>query len=409
MKIKEIEAREILDSRGNPTIEVALTLANEAQGVVSIPSGASTGSKEALELRDNDHRYHGKGVLKAVANVNDVIKPQLIGKEFTQKELDEYLIKLDGTKNKEKLGANAILGVSLAFLKACATYHKKPLFAYVGEGRKLPIALMNIINGGQHADNNLDYQEFMIVPLQATMAERVRVGSEIFHHLKKILQSNNFITSVGDEGGFAPNLDSNRHALDLIMQAIEKAGYKAGIDVTLALDVAASEFYRDGVYHCHGMKQTSAQLIAEYEKLITDYPITIIEDALDEGDWEGFQLLTQKLGNKIMLIGDDIFVTNPSIFQEGITKQICNAILIKANQIGTYSEMLATIQLAKNHNYKTVISHRSGETEDTFIADLAVGLDLGYIKTGSLSRSDRVGKYNRLMKIEKQLKNYDFS
>jgi len=403
MKVKDIIGREILDSRGNPTIEVTLILENDKKGIACVPSGASTGSKEALELRDNDHRYHGKGVLKAVDNVNNIIKPVLIGQAFTQKELDQALIGLDGTENKSRLGANAILGVSLAFLKATAAANKKALYQEVGDGKTLPIALMNIINGGEHADNNLEFQEFMIVPQQETMAERIRVGSEIFHHLKKILKSNNYITSVGDEGGFAPNLEKNEQALDLICEAIKKAGYQAGTDVMLALDVAASEFYENGFYQIGEKQLTSADLVTLYQELVNKYPITIIEDGLDEKDYDGFKLMTEKLGDQIMIIGDDVFVTNSKILQKGIEDGLCNAILIKANQIGTYSEMLETIELAKANNYHTVISHRSGETEDTFIADFAVGLDLGYIKTGSLSRTDRVGKYNRLMQIEKEI------
>lgn len=398
MKIENIKAREILDSRGNPTIEVELILENSYIGIASVPSGASTGSKEALELRDNDYRYHGKGVLKAVNNVNEIIRNNIIGKTFNQQELDQFLISLDGTENKSKLGANAILGVSLAFLKACAKKENKELFEYVGNGKTLPIAMMNVINGGQHADNNLDIQEFMIVPLQKTFNERVRVGSEIFHQLKKILKEKAHTTSVGDEGGFAPNLKNNQAALDLICEAIKKAGYKLKEEVALALDVAASEFYQDGFYHYENQKLTSDEMIKIYEEMIAKYPIIIIEDALDEKDYQGFKKLTEK--SNIMLVGDDLFVTNSKILDYGIKENICNAILIKANQIGTYTEMLQTINLAKKHNYKTIISHRSGETEDTFIADLAVGLDLKYIKTGSLSRTDRVAKYNRLMKIE---------
>lgn len=405
MKIKAVVGREILDSRGQPTIEVSLTLENDITGIASVPSGASTGSKEALELRDNDERYHGKGVLKAVANVNNIIQPAIIGKSYSQAELDQSLIQLDGTANKEKLGANAILGVSLAFLKACAKANNQALYEYVGNTHTMPIALMNILNGGQHADNNLDFQEFMIVPQQATMAQRIRAGSEVFQQLKKLLRANNYVTSVGDEGGFAPNLSGNKQALDLIMQAIKEAGYEPGSDISLALDVAASEFYYDGYYYCEGEKKTSQELCATLQELILAYPIIIVEDALDETDWEGFKYLTEKIGDQVMLVGDDVFVTNAKIFQAGISDGICNAILIKANQIGTYTEMLETIKLAQNHRYQTIISHRSGETEDTFIADLAVGLNLGYIKTGSLSRTDRVGKYNRLLKIAADIEN----
>ncbi len=403
MKIKEVKAREILDSRGNPTIEVEIMSEDGQKGVASVPSGASTGSKEAVELRDNDLRYHGKGVLQAVENVNKVIKPKLIEQNFSQAELDQLLIDLDGSENKKNLGANAILGVSIAYLKLCAKTNNQELYEYIADGRKQPMALMNILNGGCHANNDLSFQEFMIIPLQKTTAERVRVGSEIFHCLKKILQVNNYATSVGDEGGFAPKLKNNRHALDLIMQAIKQAGYQPEKEVSLALDAAASEFYQDGFYHCDGEKLTSYQMISLYENLINEYPIKIIEDPLAEDDWEGFINLTEKLGDKVMLVGDDIFVTNPQIFQKGISKNICNAILIKPNQIGTYTEMLETIKIAKKNHYQTIISHRSGETEDTFIADFAVGLDLDYIKTGSLSRTDRVCKYNRLMKIEKAM------
>lgn len=403
MKITNILAREILDSRGNPTVEVDLYL-NDIMGRASVPSGASTGSKEALELRDKDYRYHGKGVLKAVDNVNTTIKNALLNKEFNQETLDKTLIELDGTDNKSNLGANAILAVSLAFLKATAKLNNKELYEYVGIDYSLPIAMMNIINGGAHADNNLDFQEFMIVVLNGDMKERVRIGSEVFHTLKSVLKEKGLVTSVGDEGGFAPNLKNNREALDLICESIIKAGYKLKEDVALALDVAASEFYEDGIYKCDGKEMTSLDMIKFYKELVNEYPIISIEDGLDEKDYEGFQILTRALGNKIMLVGDDLFVTNKKIFESCIEKNICNAILLKANQIGTYSEMLETIKLAKKWNYKTIISHRSGETEDTFIADLAVGLNLGYIKTGSLSRTDRVSKYNQLMRIEEELK-----
>lgn len=403
MKITDILAREILDSRGNPTVEVDLFLGN-IMGRASVPSGASTGSKEALELRDKDYRYHGLGVEKAVNNVNTIIKEALIGNEFTQKELDYKLIELDGTENKSKLGANAILAVSMAFLKANALLNNKELYETVGDKHSLPIAMMNIINGGAHADNNLDFQEFMIVVLKGDMKERVRIGSEVFHTLKTVLKSAGYPTSVGDEGGFAPNLKSNKEALDLICEAIIKAGYTLREDVAIALDVAASEFYENGKYTCDGKEMSSMDMIKFYEELVTEYPIISIEDGLDEQDYEGFEVLTRALGDKIMLVGDDLFVTNKKIFSECISKNICNAILLKANQIGTYTEMLETIELAKKWNYKTIISHRSGETEDTFIADLAVGLDLGFIKTGSLSRTDRVSKYNQLMRIEEKIK-----
>ena len=407
MKIKNIIGREILDSRGNPTVEVDVILESGIVGRASVPSGASTGSSEALELRDNDkNRYLGKGVLKAVNNVNEIIKPKLIGyKVNNQALIDKTLIDLDGTKNKSKLGANAILGVSLASLKAAALYHKKPLYRYLGLGETLPVPMMNIINGGAHADNNLDIQEYMIIPNAKTIKERVRIGAEIFHTLRKILKEKGYNTGVGDEGGFAPNLKNNREALDLICEAIVKAGYKLKEDVSLALDVAASEFYHNGKYILKGENKeyTSLELVDYYVELVNDYPIVSIEDGLHEHDYDGFKILTKKLGN-IQLVGDDVFVTNKEIFIDGINKGICNSILLKANQIGTVTEMLETIEIAKNNNYKTVISHRSGETEDTFIADFAVGLDLGQIKTGSLSRIDRISKYNQLIRIEEELR-----
>ncbi len=407
MKIKNIIGREILDSRGNPTVEVDVILESGIVGRASVPSGASTGSSEALELRDNDkNRYLGKGVLKAVNNVNEIIKPKLIGyKVNNQALIDKTLIDLDGTKNKSKLGANAILGVSLASLKAAALYHKKPLYRYLGLGETLPVPMMNIINGGAHADNNLDIQEYMIIPNAKTIKERVRIGAEIFHTLRKILKEKGYNTGVGDEGGFAPNLKNNREALDLICEAIVKAGYKLKEDVSLALDVAASEFYHNGKYILKGENKeyTSLELVDYYVDLVNDYPIVSIEDGLHEHDYDGFKILTEKLGN-IQLVGDDVFVTNKEIFIDGINKGICNSILLKANQIGTVTEMLETIEIAKNNNYKTVISHRSGETEDTFIADFAVGLDLGQIKTGSLSRIDRISKYNQLIRIEEELR-----
>ncbi len=407
MKIKNIIGREILDSRGNPTVEVDVILESGIVGRASVPSGASTGSSEALELRDNDmNRYLGKGVLKAVNNVNEIIKPKLIGYEVNNQALiDKTLMDLDGTKNKSKLGANAILGVSLASLKAAALYHKKPLYRYLGLGETLPVPMMNIINGGAHADNNLDIQEYMIIPNAKTIKERVRIGAEIFHTLRKILKEKGYNTGVGDEGGFAPNLKNNREALDLICEAIVKAGYKLKEDVSLALDVAASEFYHNGKYILKGENKeyTSLELVDYYVELVNDYPIVSIEDGLHEHDYDGFKILTKKLG-QIQLVGDDVFVTNKEIFIDGINKGICNSILLKANQIGTVTEMLETIEIAKNNNYKTVISHRSGETEDTFIADFAVGLDLGQIKTGSLSRIDRISKYNQLIRIEEELR-----
>lgn len=407
MKIENIIAREILDSRGNPTVEVDVLLENGIKGRASVPSGASTGVREALELRDNDsNRYNGKGVLKAVFNVNNIIAPALIGYDVQkQEEIDNKMIELDGTKTKSNLGANAILGVSMACLKAAALYNNKPLYKYVGENLTLPVPMMNILNGGAHADNNLDFQEFMIIPQASNIKKRVRIGSEVFHTLKKVLNEKGYNTSVGDEGGFAPNLGSNKEALDLILEAITRAGYKPGVDVLLALDVAASEFYKDGKYVLAGENRvlTTEELIEFYEELVNNYPIVSIEDPVDENDWMGFTLITEKLGSKIQLVGDDLFVTNIECLQKGIDNKAGNAILLKVNQIGTITETLKTISLAKEHNYKTVISHRSGETEDTTIADLAVGLSLGQIKTGSLSRTDRVCKYNQLIRIEEEL------
>lgn len=406
MKITNIKGREILDSRGNPTVEVDVYLENGIMGRASVPSGASTGSKEALELRDGDsHRYQGKGVLTAVANVNELIKPALIGMDATkQAEIDAKMISLDGTENKSKLGANAMLGVSLAVLKAAAQSAGEPLYRYIGPGTTLPVPMMNILNGGAHADNALDFQEFMIIPQADSIKERLRIGSEVFHTLKRVLNQKGYHTGVGDEGGFAPNLGSNREALDDIMLAIREAGYEPGKDVCLALDVAASEFYHDGMYELKGEEKrlTNAELVDYFVELVKDYPIISIEDGLHETDYEGFRLLTEKLGH-IQLVGDDLFVTNKAIFADGIKRGICNAILLKANQIGTVTEMLETINLAKENQYNTIISHRSGETEDYFIADFAVGLNLGQIKTGSLSRTDRVCKYNELIRIEEEL------
>ncbi len=406
-KIKNIVGREILDSRGNPTVEVDVILETGEFGRASVPSGASTGSKEALELRDGDNsRYLGKGVLKAVNNVNTIICDNLLGKEvLNQTEIDQIMIELDGTENKSKLGANAMLGVSLACIKASAKFNKVPLHEYIGEGTTLPVLMMNILNGGAHADNNLDFQEFMIIPQASTVKERLRIGAEVFHTLKKVLNEKGYNTGVGDEGGFAPNLKSNKEALDLICSAIKKAGYELRKDVCLGLDVAASEFYKDGLYELKGEGRTlnSDELIDFYTDLVNSYPIISIEDGLNETDYKGFKNLTNKLGSKIQLVGDDLFVTNKKIFSDGIEKGIANAILLKANQIGTVTEMLETIEIAKKNNYKTIISHRSGETEDTFIADFAVGLDLGQIKTGSLSRTDRMCKYNQLIRIEEDI------
>ena len=406
MKIKNVIGREILDSRGNPTVEVDVILESGVVGRASVPSGASTGEREALELRDGDNRFLGKGVLKAVYHVNHELRDLVVGMDvFNQKEIDYAMIALDGTETKKKFGANAILGVSMACLKAAAIEAKLPLYKYVGEGRTLPRPMMNIINGGAHADNNLDFQEYMIIPLRETIKERIRVGAEVFQTLKKVLKEKGYATSVGDEGGFAPNLGSNQEGFELIMEAIQKAGYKPGEDVALAIDVAASEFYQDGKYNLKGEGRVLDRegLIAYYEELVTKYPIISIEDPVDENDWEGFSLITSKLGSKIQLVGDDLFVTNKKCLQKGIDNHAGNAILLKVNQIGTITETLETIELAKKNNYKTIISHRSGETEDTTIADLAVGLDLGQIKTGSMSRTDRICKYNELIRIEEEL------
>ncbi len=406
-KIKDIKAREILDSRGNPTVEVDVLLESGAKGRAAVPSGASTGSKEALELRDNDpKRYQGKGVLKAVNNVNTIIKDALIGLESShQRQIDETMIKLDGTENKTNLGANATLGVSLAVLKANAKEKNIPLYKYFGDEISLPRPMMNILNGGAHADNNLDFQEFMIIPNAKSFKETLRIGSEVFHTLKKVLKENGFNTGVGDEGGFAPNLNTNEEALDMLMEAIKEAGYTPGKDVNFALDVAASEFYEDGIYNLKGAskKLTSNELVDYYQTLIDKYPIISIEDPVDEEDWEGFRKMTEKYGDKIQLVGDDLFVTNIKYLQKGIDNKAGNAILIKLNQIGTFTETLETINLAKENGYKTIISHRSGETEDVTIADLAVALNLGQIKTGSLSRSERTAKYNELLGIEEDL------
>lgn len=406
MEIKDIRAREILDSRGNPTVEVDVLLSDGKLGRASVPSGASTGEREALELRDGKIRFLGKGVQKAVEHVNGEIRNALLGHDvFDQGGIDRLMIELDGTKTKSRLGANAILGVSMACLKAAAASLGIPLYQYVGSGRTLPVPMMNILNGGAHADNNLDFQEFMIIPQRETIKERIQVGAEVFHHLKNVLKAQGYATAVGDEGGFAPNLSSNKEGFDLIMKAISDAGYTPGKDVFLGIDVAASEFYEDGMYHLKGEGRTltSTELISFYEELVDTYPIISIEDPVDENDWEAFTLLTSKLGSRVQLVGDDLFVTNKECLQKGIDLQAGNAILIKVNQIGTITETKETIDLARRHGYKTIISHRSGETEDTTIADLAVGWDLGQIKTGSLSRTDRVSKYNQLMRIEEEI------
>ena len=406
MKIQNIKAREVLDSRGNPTVEVDVILENGILGRAIVPSGVSTGSREALELRDNDSKYNGKGVLKAVNNVNTIIREKLISMDaMNQKLIDKTLIELDGTENKSKLGANAILGVSMATLKAASLASGKSLYRYVGDGTTLPIPMMNILNGGVHADNNLDFQEFMIIPNDYTFKERLRIGSEVFHTLKQVLKEKGYNTNVGDEGGFAPNLKSNKEALDIIVEASKRANYTPGVDVNIALDIAASELYEDGMYNLKGenKKLNTNELIEFYQELCSNYPIISIEDPVDENDWEGFKLITNKLGDKIQLVGDDLFVTNKKYLKYGIEHKAGNAILLKVNQIGTITETLETIELAKKNGYKTIISHRSGETEDTIIADLAVGLNLGQIKTGSLSRTDRVCKYNQLLRIEEEL------
>ena len=402
-KIIDIKAREILDSRGIPTVEVDVLTLSGGFGRTSIPSGASTGSNEALELRDNDERFLGKGTLKAVNNVNEIIKPKLIGMEVkNQSEIDDIMIRLDGTENKSNLGANAILAVSLSCIKAAASEENLELYEYVGNFRDLPYPMFNILNGGMHADNALDFQEFMIVPKQPDFKERIRCASEVFHTLKKILKENNLNTNVGDEGGFAPNLKSNNDALDYIMKAIEQSGYKN--NVNLALDVAASEFYNKetNLYEFSNNKFNTDEMIEYYKELTQKYPIVSIEDPLDENDFEGFSKLTENLKD-IQLVGDDFFTTNKKLLQKGIDMKAGNAILIKFNQIGTVTEALDTIKLAKDNNYKTIISHRSGETEDTFICDFAVGLGLGQIKTGSVSRVDRIAKYNRLLRIYEQI------
>ena len=410
-EITDIYAREILDSRGNPTIEVEVYTEAGTMGRAAVPSGASTGEREAIELRDGDKsRYLGKGVLKAVENVNEIIADSLIGWEVgDQAGIDRKLIELDGTEFKSRLGANATLGVSLACAKAAAEEAGLPLYQYIGgsNAKELPLPMMNIINGGAHADNNVDIQEFMIMPAGAiNFKEALRMGAEIFHALKGVLKSKGYNTAVGDEGGFAPNLKSNEEALEVIMEAIVKAGFKPGEDVLLALDVASSELFKDGVYTLANEaqpKKTPVELIDFYENLVNKYPIISIEDGMAENDWDGWKLLTERLGKRIQIVGDDLFVTNPKILKEGIDKGIANSILIKLNQIGTLTETLDAIEMAKRAGYTTVISHRSGETEDTTLADLAVAVNSGQIKTGSLCRTDRVAKYNQLLRIEDEL------
>jgi enolase len=410
-KITQIKAREILDSRGNPTIEVDVVLNDGTLGRAAVPSGASTGQKEAVELRDGDKkRYLGKGVLKAVANVNDIISNALLDLDPTnQLQIDSILLELDGTKNKSNLGANAVLGVSLATAKAAANYYGEHLYKYIGgtNAKTLPVPMMNIINGGKHADNILDFQEFMIVPAGAkSFREALRIGAEVFHSLKNVLSKKNLNTAVGDEGGFAPDLKSSEEALDVILTAIEAAGYKPAKDVFIALDPAASEMWNKGKYEFFKSKlpsKSSEEMVEMYKQLVNSYPIISIEDGLGEDDWEGWQLLTKELGSQIQLVGDDIFVTNKEILKKGIDSKICNSILIKLNQIGTLTETLDTIELAKTNSYTNVISHRSGETEDSTISDVAVATNAGQIKTGSLSRTDRIAKYNQLLRIEEEL------
>ncbi len=409
--IEKIYAREVLDSRGNPTVEVEVTTDNGAKGHAIVPSGASTGIYEAVELRDGDKsRYLGKGVLKAVENVNTVIAPALVGQSvLNQRGLDYAMIALDGTDNKGKLGANAILGVSMAIAHAAANSLGMPLYRYIGgvNTYKLPTPMMNIINGGEHADNNIDFQEFMIMPVKATdFKEAIRIGAEVFHALKSVLSAKGLNTAVGDEGGFAPNLSSNEEAITTILEAIEKAGYKPGEDVKIAMDVASSEFYKDGKYILPGENNkefTSNELVDFYAELCSKYPIISIEDGLDQDDWAGWDYLTKTLGDKVQLVGDDFFVTNTKRLAEGIEKGTANSILIKVNQIGTLTETLEAIEMAKEAGYTAVISHRSGETEDTTIADIAVATNAGQIKTGSASRTDRIAKYNQLIRIEDEM------
>jgi enolase len=411
--IKDVRAREIIDSRGNPTIEAEITLSDGSFGRASVPSGASTGSHEAIELRDGDkERYGGKGVLRAVANVNMTIKTALVGKKFDQSSLDKALIALDGTENKSNLGANAILGVSLAFAHAAAKSEKTPLYRYfhkISETKEkmcLPVPMMNVLNGGKHAENSTDLQEFMIVPVGApSFREALRYGAETFHALKKILAAKKLNTSVGDEGGYAPSLPSNESAIEVIIEAIKKAGYTPGTDIAIAIDAAASEIYEKGVYNLktENKKLSSKEMIEYYADWVKKYPIISIEDGLAEDDWEGYAAMTKKLGNEIQIVGDDLFVTNVKRLETGIEKKAANSILIKLNQIGTVTETIDAIKLAKKNKYTSIISHRSGETEDTTIADFAVGLATGQIKTGSLSRTDRIAKYNQLLRIEEAL------
>lgn len=408
--IIDVNARQILDSRGNPTVEVDVILDDGTLGRAAVPSGASTGAYEAVELRDGDERYYmGKGVMRAVENVNNIIAPEIVGMDVTdQLGIDHILLELDGTPNKQKLGANALLGVSLAAAKAAAQHLDLPLYQYLGgiNAKELPVPMMNILNGGKHADNNVDIQEFMVVPTGFdSFSSALRAGVEIFHNLKKVLKTKNMNTAVGDEGGFAPSLSSNKEALEVIMEAIIKAGYRAGEDIFIALDVAATELYKDGKYVLKGedIVKTAEEMVAFYEELAKEFPIISIEDGLSEDDWEGWKMLTEKLGKKLQLVGDDLFVTNTKRLQRGIDEGVANSILIKANQIGTLTETFECIEMAQKAGYTTVISHRSGETEDATIADIAVAVNAGQIKTGAPSRSDRVAKYNQLLRIEEDL------
>ncbi|WP_125610672.1 phosphopyruvate hydratase [Specibacter cremeus] len=406
--IEAIHAREILDSRGNPTVEVEVLLADGSVGRAGVPSGASTGAFEAVERRDGDKaRYQGKGVLQAVEAVVEAIAPELVGVDATEQRLiDAMMLELDGTPNKGKLGANAILGVSLAVASAAAVSADLPLYRYLGgpNAHVLPVPLMNILNGGSHADSDVDIQEFMVVPLGAsTFSEGLRWGVEVYHNLKSVLQEKGLSTGLGDEGGFAPNLPSNRAALDLILEAIKRAGYEAGTDVALALDVASSEFFKDGAYQFEGQARSAAEMSAYYEELVRDYPLVSIEDPLDEEDWEGWKTLTDALGEKVQLVGDDLFVTNPERLQRGIDAKTANSLLVKVNQIGSLTETLDAVSLAQRAGYTTITSHRSGETEDTTIADIAVATNAGQIKTGAPARSERVAKYNQLLRIEEDL------
>ena len=408
--IIDVNARQILDSRGNPTVEVDVILDDGTLGRAAVPSGASTGAYEAVELRDGDERhYMGKGVMRAVENVNNIIAPEIVGMDVTdQLGIDHILLELDGTPNKQKLGANALLGVSLAAAKAAAQHLDLPLYQYLGgiNAKELPVPMMNILNGGKHADNNVDVQEFMVVPTGFdSFSSALRAGVEIFHNLKKVLKTKNMNTAVGDEGGFAPSLSSNKEALEVIMEAIAKAGYRAGEDIFIALDVAATELYKDGKYVLKGedIVKTAEEMVAFYEELAKEFPIISIEDGLSEDDWEGWKMLTEKLGKKLQLVGDDLFVTNTKRLQRGIDEGVANSVLIKVNQIGTLTETFECIEMAQKAGYTTVISHRSGETEDATIADIAVAVNAGQIKTGAPSRSDRVAKYNQLLRIEEDL------